>query len=122
MPGGLQGAWETAERGISPPVSCPTVEMGKEVSMGPLDPKLRPALAQWSTCMVYTLHCAPLSPEAPGDPQRARVQGCVLGEVPAASPDHQWLGVRTDVPLGWASINQEPDIGFSLSHTRWAQG
>ena len=46
MLGGLQGAWETAERGIRPPVSCPEVEMGKEVSMGPLDPQLRPALAQ----------------------------------------------------------------------------
>ena len=83
MLGGLQGAWETAERGIRPPVSCPEVEMGKEVSMGPLDPQLRPALAQWSMGMVYTLHCVPFPPEAPGDPQQRQSVGLHAGGGPS---------------------------------------
>ena len=71
----------------------------------------------------FTLYIVcPFHQRPQGTPNSARVWGCMLGEVPAASPDHQWLGVRTDIPLEWASINQEPNIGFSLSHTRWAQG
>lgn len=54
MSGALQGAWEATERGISPPVSCPAVEMGKEVPMGPLDSKLLPCLR--SVVDVHGLH------------------------------------------------------------------
>lgn len=60
MSGALQGAWEAAERGISLPVSCPAVEMGKEVSIGPLDPQLPPCLR--SVVDLRSLHSTLSSP------------------------------------------------------------
>ena len=48
----------------------------------------------WVT--LYTVSPFTRGPRGPSD--CPRVQGSVLGEVLAASPNHQWLGVRTDVP------------------------
>ena len=93
------------------------MEMGKEVSMGPLAQQLQPCL-----CSVVDL-CGSHSTRGPrGPPNRPRVQGSVLGEVLAASPDHQWLGVRTDVPWDRQQYIRSRILAFSFPRSRWVLG
>ena len=115
--GGLQGAWEATERGISPPSPVLQWRWGRKSPWDPWPRNCSPASAQWLTCVGHTL------PEAPGDPPNCpRVQGSVLGEVLAASPNHQWLGVRTDVPWDRHQYIRSRILAFSFPRSRWVLG